>query len=266
MGASLEGAQVCAGQVVCPWHGLALGEAGHGAWRWLRTHDDGVLSWVQLPAQSEGRSELTEAPVLPDRPPLDKTLVAAMRMEAACEPSHIIQNRLDPWHGAHYHPHSFAKLRVLSRGEDEVTVRVAVRVLGPMALEVDARFHCPDARTIVMTIERGEGTGSTVETHATPLAEGRSAVVEAVFAYSDRPGFRYARALTAALRPVMSWAAARLWVEDVAYAERLYALERGRMARSAQVHGAASGEARLDRAAGVISAAHVVRPRPPQIR
>ena len=39
-------------------------------------------------------------------------------------------------------------------------------------MEVDARFHCPEPRTIVMTIIRGEGVGSDVETHATPLEAG----------------------------------------------------------------------------------------------
>ena len=87
-----------------------------------------------------------------------------------------IQNRLDPWHGAHYHPHSFGRLKVLDDNEDLLRVRVAYRVVGPLAVEVDATFHCPDPRTIVMTIVDGEGTGSVVETHATPIAAGRTAV------------------------------------------------------------------------------------------
>ena len=45
-----------------------------------------------------------------------------------------------------------------------------------------------------MRIVDGEGTGSVVETHATPLGTGpdglpRTAVLEAVVAHSDRPGF-----------------------------------------------------------------------------
>ena len=36
-------------------------------------------------------------------------------------------------------------------------------------MPVRAEFACPDARTIVMTIIDGEGAGSVVETHATPL-------------------------------------------------------------------------------------------------
>ena len=45
-----------------------------------------------------------------------------------------------------------------------------------------------------MRIVEGEGTGSLVETHATPLGPGpdgmpRTEVIEAVIAHSDRPGF-----------------------------------------------------------------------------
>ena len=45
-----------------------------------------------------------------------------------------------------------------------------------LTVEVDAVFHCPEPRTIVMTIVEGEGKGSVVETHATPIAPGRTAV------------------------------------------------------------------------------------------
>jgi hypothetical protein len=43
-------------------------------------------------------------------------------------------------------------------------------------------------------------------------------------AHSDRPGFGHARRVAAALRPLMSAAARRLWRDDIAYAERRYAL------------------------------------------
>jgi hypothetical protein len=76
----------------------------------------------------------------------------------------------------------------------------------------------------VMHIVEGEGAGSVVETHATPIRAGRTAVVEATIAHSDRSGFALARPAAGALRPVMRWAAARLWRDDLAYAERRYAL------------------------------------------
>lgn len=150
-----------------------------------------------------------------------------IRVEARCEPADVLANRLDPWHGAHFHPHSFARLQVLEDRGDCLTVRVAYRVLGPLAVEVDATFHCPDPRTIVMTIIDGEGRGSVVETHATPIEPGRCAVIEATLAASDRCGFAVARRLAGLWRGAITRRAARLWVEDVAYAERRYAL-RGR--------------------------------------
>jgi isorenieratene synthase len=206
------------GKLVCPWHGLALGRQGHRGWKPLRVHDDGVLAWVQLPDEPQ----LSAAPILPPRPA--HALGAVVRVEAACEPRDVLANRLDPWHGAHFHTHSFGSLRVIEQDARAITVRVAFKVLGPLAVEVDARFDCPGPRSIAMTIVRGEGTGSVVETHATPLQAGRTAIVEATLASSERRGFAVARALGPVLRPLMGWAAERLWIEDAAYAERLYAL------------------------------------------
>ena len=144
----------------------------------------------------------------------------------SCESQDVIANRLDPWHGAHYHPHSFGALKVVERGDDAIVVRVVFRATTRMGVEVDARFHCPDPRTIVMTIIDGEGAGSVVETHATPLYDGRSAIIEATFASSDRPGFRLASIARGLVRKRIERAARRLWVEDAAYAERRYALRR----------------------------------------
>ena len=86
------------------------------------------------------------------------------------------------------------------------------------------------ARTIVMTIIRGEGVGSVVETHATPIEPGRSAVIEATLAASDRPQFHtFFRAFGGLMRPMVEKRARRLWVEDGAYAERRYELRRNGM-------------------------------------
>lgn len=226
MGAALSEGRVCEGKLVCPWHGLALGPEPQAGFRPLPTYDDGQLAWLQLSdadvAGAAAQSELTPRPFLPERPA--HGLSAVIRMEASCEPSDVVANRLDPWHGVHYHPHSFGRLRVIEMLEDAITVRVAYRVAGPLAVEVDARFHCPDPRSIVMTIVRGEAMGSVVETHATPLAPGRSAIIELTYATSERPGFGLAVWAQRGLRPLMQWAARRLWVEDARYAERLYAL------------------------------------------
>ncbi|MCY1055573.1 DUF5914 domain-containing protein [Nannocystis sp. SCPEA4] len=220
MGASLACARVRGDNLVCPWHGLELGDEPHGRWRPLPTHDDGVLVWVQMSEETGGSEAASPAPILAPRP--DRFLAGVVRMEAECDPSDILANRLDPWHGAHYHPHSFARLKVLADEPDHLLVRVAYRVLGPLAVEVDATFHCPDPRTIVMTIVGGEGVGSVVETHATPLGPGRCAVLEATLATSDRPGFKLALGAGRLLRPLIERRAARLWVEDVAYAERRF--------------------------------------------
>lgn len=64
---------------------------------------------------------------------------------------------------------------------------------------VTAVFTAPEPRTVVMRIVAGEGTGSVVETHATPLTEAgagrpRCDVIETVVAGSDRRGFAPARA------------------------------------------------------------------------
>ncbi|MEO8444683.1 MAG: DUF5914 domain-containing protein [Gammaproteobacteria bacterium] len=215
MGASLAAGCVRNGRLVCPWHGLELGDKPHGPWRPLPLHDDGVLVWVRLDDAGE---TLTDRPVLPERP--RQYIDAVVRLEARCRPEDLLANRLDPWHGVHYHPHTFRRLRVVERRDDEITVRVAFAVIGRLAVEVDARFHCPDPRTIVMTIVRGDGLGSTVETHATPIDEHRCAVIEATLATSDRPQFRHVVRLARWARPWLERRAQRLWVEDVAYAEQ----------------------------------------------
>ncbi len=218
MGAELHQGRVEDGRIVCPWHGLALGPEGRGRWQCLPTHDDGVLVWIRAIA---GETP-TETPIVSPRP--RPFIGGVVRMEARCEPEDVIANRLDPWHGVHYHPHSFASLRVTERDPDRLALRVAYRALGPLVVEVDCTFHAPTRRSIVMTITDGDGTGSVVETHATPMGEGRCAVVEATLASSDRKGFALARRAAPLVRSLIERRAARLWVEDVSYAERRYAL------------------------------------------
>ena len=75
-----------------------------------------------------------------------------------------------------------------------------------------------------MTIVAGEGEGSVVETHATPLSDGRTAIIEATLATSERIQFRMAELARPVMRPLIERMARRLWVDDAAYAERLYEL------------------------------------------
>lgn len=222
MGAELSKGFVDAqGRIVCPWHGLAL-DGPRGTWRPLPSFDDGVLVWARLESLTSDVDPPTERPFVTERPKAH--LDAVIRMEADCETRDVLANRLDPWHGAHFHPHSFARLRVVGEDEESITVRVVYRILGRVGMEVDARFHCPDARTIVMTIVAGEGVGSVVETHATPMGAHRTAIIEATLATSDRLSVISWMPRAGFLRPFVEARAKKLWVEDADYCERLYAL------------------------------------------
>jgi hypothetical protein len=227
LGADLATGTVDCGTLICPWHGLGLrGDAREFGWKPLPGHDDGVLVWVRLDAIG-GETPL-ERPVIPARP-VGATLDAVTRLVGTCEPEDIIANRLDPWHGAWYHPYSFTQLEVLSSptaDDDRFIVSVTFR-LGRLGVPVIAEFTSPERRTIVMRIVDGEGASSVVETHATPVGLGpdglpRTAVLEAVVAHSDRPGFAKTRPVAPLITPLMRYAATKLWRDDLAYAERRY--------------------------------------------
>lgn len=232
LGADLSTGKVDCGGLVCPWHGLRLDGGREFGWKPLPAYDDGVLVWVRL--DRIGGEEPTDAPVLPLRPGVPH-LAAVARLEGACEPRDIIANRLDPWHGAWFHPYSFTRLEVLSApavdaDEDSDRFQVAVTFkMGRLGVPVIAEFTAPEPRTIVMHIVDGEGAGSVVETHATPIGKGsggqpRTAVVEAVIATSDRAGFRRSLRVAPLIQPLMRIGAGRLWRDDLVYAERRYAL------------------------------------------
>jgi hypothetical protein len=232
LGADLTGGKIDCGSLICPWHGLRLDGGREFGWKPLPAFDDGVLAWVRLDAV--GGEPALDAPVIPARP-IGARLAAVARLEGVCEPSDIIANRLDPWHGAWFHPYSFTQLEVLSAppvdaGEDADRFLVAVTFrMGRLGVPVIAEFTAPERRTIVMRIIDGEGAGSVVETHATPMGPGpdgrpRTAVIEAVVAQSDRTGFHHSLRAAPLITPLMRLAAARLWRDDLAYAERLFAL------------------------------------------
>ncbi|NTY58073.1 DUF5914 domain-containing protein [Mycolicibacterium sphagni] len=229
LGADLATGTVVHGTLFCPWHGLAMdGRTCAMRWNALPSHDDGVLVWVRV--DSIGGEAALAQPVIPVRPE-GATLAAVTRIVGVCEPKDIIANRLDPWHGAWFHPHSFVGLEVLStptESDDRFVVAVTFRV-GRLGVPTIAEFTCPDARTIVMRIVEGEGVGSVVETHATPIGPGPDgrpnvAVLEAVIGQSPRPGFRAARAIAPLIRPLVRRAGHRLWRDDIEYAERRYRL------------------------------------------
>lgn len=227
LGAKLDDCVVARGSVLCRWHGMAVGPRGEASWSGYPALDDGVLLWVRLPVPGEVP---TEQPTLPTRPGPSAAIAAVIARRGRCEPADVIANRLDPWHGAWFHPYAFSHLTVdeAASTPELLVVDVAFRLNRQVGVAVRAEFTCPDARTIVMTITEGEGAGSVVETHATPLGWNHPAaatmVVEATIATSDRPGFQLARLGGALLRPAMRRTAATLWVDDLAYAERRYQL------------------------------------------
>ncbi|MEV5350410.1 DUF5914 domain-containing protein [Streptomyces achromogenes] len=237
LGAPLRDSPVRCGTLVCHWHGLALDGGPYAGWSPLPVYDDGVLVWARLDAV--GGEEPLAAPVVPARPEPARALTAVYTGVGVCEPEDVVANRLDPWHGAWLHPYSFVDLTVVDAsgdpagavddGPDALTVDVSFKVAGRLVVPVRAVFTAPGPRTVVMRVTEGEGAGSVVETHATPLgADGagrpRTAVIEAVIAASDRPGFTAARRAAPLLRPLVRATAGRLWRDDLAYAERRWHL------------------------------------------
>ncbi len=234
LGADLATAPVECGTLVCPWHGLRLSDRRNGAWKPFPSHDDGVLCWVRFDAV--GGETPTDAPIASVRPGLPR-LAAVTRVEGVCEPRDVVANRLDPWHGAWFHPHSFTRLEVLSapaadddlpEEDDRFLVAVTFRI-GRLGVPVIAEFTAPGPRTVVMHIVEGEGQGSVVETHATPTGLGRdgrprTAVIEATIAHSDRRHFGKGLLAAPLIRPLMRRSATRLWRDDLEYSERLFEL------------------------------------------
>lgn len=237
LGAPLKDARVRCGTLICHWHGLALTGGPFAGWEPIPAYDDGVLLWVRL--DDVGGEKPLERPVVPTRPNLAEAVSAVYTGFGRCAPDDVVANRLDPWHGSWLHPYYFLDLTVVDaptdiRGkvdadEDGMTVDLCFKVAGRAVVPVRAVFTAPGPRTVVMRIVDGEGRGSVVETHATPLTPPGAttpltAVVEAVIAVSDRPGFSLARAAGPLLRPLLRAAAGRLWRDDLAYAERRWTL------------------------------------------
>ena len=146
LGANLATGKVDCGGLICPWHGLRLTGGREFGWKPLPAYDDGVLVWVRL--DKVGGEEPLDAPVLPVRP-TGPQLAAVTRLEGVCEPQDIISNRLDPWHGAWFHPYSFAQLEVLSAppvdaDEDSDAFQTAVTFhFGRLGVPVIAQFTVP---------------------------------------------------------------------------------------------------------------------------
>ena len=115
------------GALICPWHGLRLDGGREFGWKPLPAYDDGVLVWVRLDKVG-GRNRWTSRSCRR----ADRAATGRRRTPGGASASpDIISNRLDPWHGAWFHPYSFAQLEVLSAppldaDEDSDTFQVAV--------------------------------------------------------------------------------------------------------------------------------------------
>ncbi|MGW3044199.1 DUF5914 domain-containing protein [Kitasatospora sp. NPDC001159] len=238
LGAPLYTSPVDGQDLVCPWHGMRLGPSGGPCWQMFPAHDDGVLVWVRLDAAGGEPPTPAVPPAL--QPPTAGALVAVATVGGDCEPRDVLANRLDPWHGAWFHPYAFGGLSVLhsppadlpadaGADDDRFVVEVSFRLGRRFAVPVVAAFTAPGPRTVIMRIIEGEGIGSVVATHATPVGgpgRTRTVVTEAVIARSHRPGFAIARRLAPLVRPVVRHTTVRLWRDDIAYAERRHALRR----------------------------------------
>lgn len=230
LGARLDGCEVADGNVLCRWHGMPLGAGTDPPWATFAAYDDGVLAWARVGTVEAGQQP-TDRPVLARRPEPSSAIASVIALSAVCEPHDIVANRLDPWHGAWFHPYAFSDLRVDDRAStpDRLVLDVAFRLGRRLAVPVRAEFTCPDAATVVMTITEGEGEGSVVESHATLItAPGRhpatTVMTETVIATSERAGFHLARALSPLVRRGMRASQRQLWVDDLEYASRRYAL------------------------------------------
>jgi len=65
------------------------------------------------------------------------------------------------------------------------------------------------------------------ETNATPIHDEITLMVETTLATSDRRGFPIAMVLAPLLRPFIAARVKRLWVDDLAYTERRFAVRSG---------------------------------------
>lgn len=232
LGARLHDCDVVGGDVLCRWHGMPLGRDTSPPWNTYAAHDDGVLVWVRVGPVEDGVAP-TERPVLGERPDPSGAVASVVSLVADCETRDIVANRLDPWHGAWLHPYAFSDLTVDddASSDDVLVLDVAYRLGRTFAVPVRAEFTCPDSHTVLMTITDGEGTGSVVETHATPLTApgehpARTVMTEAVVATSERVGFRAARSLSRLVQVGMRASQRQLWADDLEYAARRYALRR----------------------------------------
>ena len=195
-GALLDDCEVIRGDVVCRWHGMALGADGPGrleAGRRPRRRRAGVGAAADAgrdahrPADAHRRGRRST----PRSPPSSRSPASASRRTSSPTGSTRGTGR------GTTRMRSATSSSTTTPSDDKVlVVDVTFRLTPRLGVPVRAEFACPDARTIVMTIVDGEGAGSVVETHATPIAPDpwgrpRTMMTEATIAHSPRTGFRH---------------------------------------------------------------------------
>ena len=108
-----------------------------------------------------------------------------------------------------------------------LVVHITFRLGRTWGVPLGAELSCPYSRTIVMRSWTVRAQASVVESHATPLdiaAKVRRLPIMAKVsvAYLDRPGFSSARWIAPLIKPGIWRTTRKLWVDDLATAERRY--------------------------------------------
>ena len=193
-------ARCACGTLVCHWHGLALDGAPFAGWEPFPAHDDGVLAWVRLdeaggerPLRAPGRPRPAAAGGRRRRRP--------HRAPAGANPrtwSPTASTR-GTAHGSTRTPSSTSPCSTPPRSATGTARGLRRRGLlqGRRARggAGHGAVHRPRAPHRGHAHPDGEGQGSVVETHATPLGPDdrgrpRTAVIEAVVATSRTPRIR----------------------------------------------------------------------------
>ena len=86
---------------VCPWHGLALGARGPRA---LAAAADATTTACCSGCASTPATTSRDRRCRSCRSARARFIDSVIRVEAACDPRDVLANRLDPWHGVHFHP------------------------------------------------------------------------------------------------------------------------------------------------------------------
>ncbi|WP_263993514.1 DUF5914 domain-containing protein, partial [Mycolicibacterium fallax] len=133
LGADLSTGSVECGTLICPWHGLRFdGDRIESGDEPVRV---GRRERGSPPVAVDVERDQRALPILPNRP--DGARIAAVaRLDGSCEPVDVIANRLDPWHGAWFHPRCARRKVVAAQGD-----RLAVELDHAVVVQLRGRHH-----------------------------------------------------------------------------------------------------------------------------